>query len=107
MAFLLDPSPQPTRADRTDDREDQQRAQAELKPAAFAFRRVGFGQFGSHGRIIPDRRQPEQEDSPHTRIPTVFGSACRGRKCGFADQRIRLNKIMAAAMLSADAATWR
>ena len=43
------------------DRHDhEQRAQAELKPAAFAFRRIGFGQLAWHGRIIPDRGQPEQ-----------------------------------------------
>ena len=36
------------------------RPQAELKPAAFSFRRVGFGWLGLHGRIIRDRGEPEQ-----------------------------------------------
>jgi hypothetical protein len=33
----------------------QRDPQAELKPAAFAFRRLGFGRLGLHGRIIPRR----------------------------------------------------
>ena len=41
-------------------RNDEQRPQAELKPAALAFRRLGFGRLGLHGRIIPDRWQREQ-----------------------------------------------
>ena len=40
---------------------DHQRPQAELKPAAFAFRRVGLGWLGLHGRIISGRKQREQE----------------------------------------------
>ena len=32
----------PTTSERDDDREDHQRPQTELIPAAFAFRRVGF-----------------------------------------------------------------
>jgi hypothetical protein len=39
----------------------QQRPQAELKPAAFALLRVGFGRLGLHRRIIPDRGRAEQE----------------------------------------------
>jgi hypothetical protein len=39
---------------------DQQRPLAELKPAAFAFRRIGFRWLGFHRRIIPDRGQAEQ-----------------------------------------------
>ena len=39
----------------------QQRPQAELKPAALAFRRFGIGRLGLHRRIIPGRGQPEQE----------------------------------------------
>ena len=42
----------------------QQRAQAELIPAAFAFWWLGYGRLGLHGRIIPDRGQPEQVCSP-------------------------------------------
>jgi hypothetical protein len=38
----------------------QERAQAELKPAAFAFRRIGFGWLGLHGRIITGRLLREQ-----------------------------------------------
>ncbi len=41
-------------------RDDEQRPQAELKPAAFAFRRVGFGRL-THRRIVPYRGLPEQE----------------------------------------------
>jgi hypothetical protein len=39
---------------------DHQRPQAELKPAAFSLRRVSFGLVGLHGRIIPEREEPEQ-----------------------------------------------
>ena len=38
----------------------QHHPQAELKPTAFAFGRLGFGRFGLHGRIIRERGQPEQ-----------------------------------------------
>jgi hypothetical protein len=38
-----------------------QRPQAELKPAASTFRRIGFGWLSLHGRIIRRRSQPEQE----------------------------------------------
>ena len=41
------------------------------------------------------------------RMSTVFGSVYRRRKCGVADQRTRRNNVISAAMLSADAATWR
>ena len=41
--------------------DDHHRPQAELKPAAFAFWRVGGGRLVLHGRIIPGRRRPEQE----------------------------------------------
>ena len=34
--------------------------EAELKPAAFAFRRRAGGLLGSHGRIIRRREEPEQ-----------------------------------------------
>ena len=37
-----------------------QRPQAELKPAAFAFRRLGCGRLGLHDRIIRRPGQPEQ-----------------------------------------------
>ena len=40
--------------------DDHQRPQAELKPAAFAFRRLGFGRVGWHGRIIRRHRQRGQ-----------------------------------------------
>ena len=40
---------------------DHQCPQAELKPAAFAFRQVGIERLGFHRRIIPDRGQREQE----------------------------------------------
>ena len=40
---------------RHDRRDQKQRPQAELKPVAFAFRRLGF-----HRRIIPDRERAEQ-----------------------------------------------
>ena len=46
------------RSDRDDD--DQQRPQAELKPAALATRRGGFGRLGLHGRIIRRAEQTEQ-----------------------------------------------
>ena len=39
---------------------DHQRPQAELKPVALAFRRVGFGRLGLHGRIILNGGKPEQ-----------------------------------------------
>jgi hypothetical protein len=38
----------------------KQGAEAELKPAAFALRRVGFGRLSLHCRIIRDRGQSEQ-----------------------------------------------
>ena len=41
-------------------REDEQRPQAELKPAAFSLRRLDFGRLSLHGRIVPERGQPEQ-----------------------------------------------
>jgi hypothetical protein len=44
----------------------EQRPQAELKAAAFPFRRVGFGRLGLHGRIIHGRGKPEQGNAgPH------------------------------------------
>jgi hypothetical protein len=39
---------------------NQQSVQAELKPAAFAFRRIGFWRLGSHRRIIRRRGLREQ-----------------------------------------------
>ena len=39
----------------------QPRSLAESKPAAFVLRLIGFARLGLHGRIIPDRVQPEQE----------------------------------------------
>jgi hypothetical protein len=39
---------------------DQQRPLAELKLAAFTFRRIGFGRLDLHRRIIRDRGQPGQ-----------------------------------------------
>ena len=39
---------------------DHQSPQAELKPAAFAFRRISFWRLGFHRPIIPSRGQPEQ-----------------------------------------------
>jgi hypothetical protein len=39
----------------------QQRPQAELKPADFGLRRLGFGRLGFHIRIIRRREQPERE----------------------------------------------
>jgi hypothetical protein len=38
----------------------QSNRMAELKPAALAFGRLGFGRLGSHGRIILGRGQMEQ-----------------------------------------------
>ena len=54
------------RSDRNPSRHGQQRdsnhqrLKAELKPAVFAIRRLGFDRLGVHGRIIPGRGQPEQ-----------------------------------------------
>ena len=39
---------------------DQKRPQTELKPAAFAIRRLGFGRLAFHRSIIPARTKPEQ-----------------------------------------------
>ena len=50
----------PARADTEQGDNHAQRPQAELEAAAFAFRRLGFGRLSLHGRIIPDRGQPEQ-----------------------------------------------
>jgi hypothetical protein len=52
---------------------DHQRPQAELKPAAIRFRRVGFGRLGLHGRITRDRGQPEQGI-----LPAGFGRVDNG-----------------------------
>ena len=41
--------------------DDHHRPQAELKPAAFAFGRIGSWRLGFHRRIIRDRGQQEQE----------------------------------------------
>jgi hypothetical protein len=40
-----------------------QRPQAELKPAAFAFRQVGFGRLSLQGRIFPGRGKTVQGGS--------------------------------------------
>jgi hypothetical protein len=48
------------RADTCQQHHHEQRPQAELKPAALAFRWIGFGRLGLHGRIILDRGQPGQ-----------------------------------------------
>jgi hypothetical protein len=61
IAFPLDLFPKPAGPNGASHRKDHQRPEAELKPAAFAFRRVGFGRLGFHRRILPDRGQPEQE----------------------------------------------
>src|SRR5258707_468225 len=39
---------------------DHQRPHTELKPAAFALRRLGNDRIGLHGRIIPHRGRSEQ-----------------------------------------------
>ena len=46
---------------RHDDDGQQQRPQAELEPAAFTFRRLGFGRLGFHRPIIRRRGQRGQE----------------------------------------------
>jgi hypothetical protein len=85
---FLDPLPQahallndvgftgkPRASDRDDRHNDHQRPQAELKPAAFAFRRLSSCRLGLHGRIIPDRGQPEQE----TRAAGIVLGSCAGQ----------------------------
>jgi hypothetical protein len=63
-------------------REDHQRPQAKLKPAAFAFRRLGI-----HRRISPYHGQSEPEiraaggRSKPTK-PSVVARKCVGRFCG-------------------------
>ena len=59
--------------------DDHQRPQAESKPAAFAFRRIGFRRLGLHGRIIRRRGQPEQE--------ILAAAALAARDCPPAQQR--------------------
>jgi hypothetical protein len=46
--------------DRRDGDDHKQRPEAELKSAAFAFRQLGFGRLGLHGRIICRDVEPEQ-----------------------------------------------
>src|SRR2546422_381907 len=42
-------------------RRENERPQAELKPAASSLRRISFGRLGLHGCIIRDRGQRDQE----------------------------------------------
>jgi hypothetical protein len=56
---------------------DQQRPQAELEAAAFAFRRIGFRRLGLHGRIIPGRETPGQGSPSSSRRRAILTHSLR------------------------------